>query len=151
MPNRQPHVAPVLAVLAAVCVGLPHESRAQARPLERAEYQVKAGVISARSGVMEVVGRGTVDGHDADHAVLGIQGAVGPAKVTDRFESWIDAAAWADQRNVVSRRFVQDQHGLTKRRQRAYGRCRGSSARAARRSSTSATISTTRSCRCGGR
>jgi hypothetical protein len=107
-------------MLAALCVGLPHAGDAQARPLERAEYQVKVGVVSAGTGVMEVVGRETVDGHDTYHAVLSIQGGIGFAKVDDRFESWIDAAAWADQRNVFSRRFVQDQHELTKRRQRAY-------------------------------
>jgi hypothetical protein len=70
--------------------------------------------------VMEVVGRETVDGHDTYHAVLRIEGGVGPAKVEDRFESWIDASAWHDQRNVFSRRFVQDQRELGKVRQRTY-------------------------------
>lgn len=95
-------------------------ARAQPRPLERAEYQVKVGAISAGTGVMEVVGREVVDGHDTYHAVLRIRGGVGPARVDDRFESWGDAAAWDDKRNVFSRRFVQDQRELGKRRQRRY-------------------------------
>ena len=69
---------------------------------------------------MEVLGREMVDGHDSYHAVLRIEGGVGPAKVYDRFESWIDAAAWNDRRHVVSRRFVQDQRELGKLRQRTY-------------------------------
>jgi hypothetical protein len=99
---------------------LPRAGNAQARPFERAEYQVKVGVVSAGTGVMEVVGRETVDGHDTYHAVLRIEGGVGPAKVDDRFESWGDAAAWNDGRHVFSRRFVQDQNELGKRRQRVY-------------------------------
>jgi hypothetical protein len=93
---------------------------AQSAPLEHAEYQVKVGIVSAGSGVMEVVGHESVDGHDTYHAVLRIQGGVGPAKVDDRFESWEDAAAWNDRRSVVSRRFVQQQLERGKRRERRY-------------------------------
>jgi hypothetical protein len=91
-----------------------------AAPLELAEYQVKLGAISAGSGAMEVLGRDTIAGHETYHAVLRIQGGVGPAKVDDRFESWADARAWRDQRNVFSRRFVQNQTELGRRRQRVY-------------------------------
>ncbi|HKH91090.1 MAG TPA: DUF3108 domain-containing protein [Gemmatimonadaceae bacterium] len=112
--------AVLLAAASALSVGIPSIGGAQKAPLERAEYQLKVGVISAGSGVMEVLGREVVDGHDTYHAVLSIEGGVGPAKVEDRFESWGDAAAWNDQRNVFSRRFVQDQRELGKRRQRTY-------------------------------
>src|SRR5829696_9958396 len=107
-----------LAAASAVIVGIPSIGGAQTATLERAEYQVKVGVLTAGSGVMEVLGREVVDGHDTYHAVLSIEGGVGPAKVEDRFETWGDAAAWNDQRNVFSRRFVQDQRELGKRRQR---------------------------------
>src|SRR5688572_17358139 len=106
--------------LAAIALCAPLAAGAQTRALERAEYQVKVGPLNAGTGVMEVLGREVIDGHDTYHAVLRIEGGVGPAKVEDRFESWVDAAAWNDQRNVFSRRFVQDQRELGKRRQRTY-------------------------------
>jgi hypothetical protein len=93
---------------------------AQVPPMERAEYQVSVGPIDAGTGVMELVGREVVDGHDTYHAVLRIQGGVGPARIDDRFESWIDAASWSDRSNLFSRRFVQDQRELGNRRQRDY-------------------------------
>ncbi len=106
--------------LVAVALAAPLCARAQTRPFERAEYEVKLGPLSAGTGVMEVVGREPVDGHDTYHAVLRIEGGVGPAMVADRFESWIDAGAWNDQRKVLSRKFVQDQRELGNRRQRTY-------------------------------
>lgn len=109
-----------LATLSVVLFGLPRILDAQSAPLERAEYQVKVGPLTAGTGVMELVGREVVDGHDTYHAVLRIEGGVGPARIDDRFEAWGDAAAWKDQRNVFSRRFVQDQRELGNRRQRTY-------------------------------
>jgi len=108
------------AAFVALVLGAPLAARAQGRPLERAEYDVKVGPFGAGAGVMEVLGRETVDGHDTYRAVLRIEGGVGPAMVADRFESWIDAAAWNDRRKVFSRRFVQDQRELGKLRQRTY-------------------------------
>lgn len=108
------------AAFVAIALAAPLSGRAQTRPLERAEYEVKLGPLSAGTGVMELLGREKVDGHDTYHAVLRIEGGVGPAMVEDRFASWIDAAAWNDQRKVVSRRFVQDQRELGNRRQRTY-------------------------------
>ena len=112
----------LVANTAFVAIALAHPlvARAQARALERAEYEVKVGPFGAGTGVMEVVGREKVDGHDTYHVVLSIEGGVGPAKVEDRFESWVDAASWNSQRNVFSRRFVQDQRELGKLRQRTY-------------------------------
>ena len=118
-----PLLGPLTArvALVAIGVGLPLGSaHAQSRALERAEYQVKLGPLDAGTGVMEVLGREMVDGHDTYHAVLRIEGGVGPARVEDRFEAWVDVAAWNDQRSVFSRRFVQDQRELGKRRQRTY-------------------------------
>lgn len=114
------HARPAFVTVLAVILALPCTGSSQPRPVERAEYQVKVGILSAGTGVMEVVGREMIDGHDTYHAVLRIEGGVGPASVNDRFESWGDAAAWNDRRNVFSRRFVQDQSELGKRRQRVY-------------------------------
>ena len=109
----------LLTATLALVLAPPGAARAQERPIERAEYQVKVGALSAGSGTMEV-GRTTLAGRDVYHAVLRIRGGLGPAKVDDRFESWGDAAAWEDGRNVFSRRFAQDQRELGKRRQRTY-------------------------------
>jgi hypothetical protein len=92
----------------------------QQTPLERAEYQVKLGTLDAGSGEMTVVGHDTVDGHDSYHAVLHIEGGLGPLRIDDRFESWIDAASWNDRPRLFSRRFVQDQRELGNHRQRTY-------------------------------
>jgi hypothetical protein len=97
--------------------GVVHEQQV---PLERAEYQVKLGSLDAGTGEMTVVGRDTVDAHDTYHAVLHIEGGLGPLRIEDRFESWIDAASWNDRPRLFSRRFVQDQRELGNRRQRRY-------------------------------
>jgi uncharacterized protein DUF3108 len=111
----------LFALAAAVVRVLPQQGApAPARPIERAEYQVKVGVISAGKGVIEVVGKDTVNGYPTYHVVLSIEGGVGPARVNDRFESWGDAASWDDHRNVFARRFIQDQRELGNRRQRRY-------------------------------
>jgi len=93
---------------------------AQPAPEERAEYQVQLGPVDAGTGVMELVGRDTVDDHETYHAVLRIEGGIGPARIDDRFESWLDAASWKERSNLFSRRFVQDQRELGRRRQRDY-------------------------------
>jgi hypothetical protein len=62
----------------------------------------------------------TVDGHDAYHVALRIEGGLGPLRIDDRFESWIDAASWNEKSNLFSRRFLQDQRELGNRRQRDY-------------------------------
>jgi hypothetical protein len=98
----------------ATCLALPTILVAQQPPLERAEYQVTLGAIDAGTGSMEI------DGHDTYHAVLRIEGGLGPLRVDDRFESWMDAASWSDRPNLFSRRFVQDQRELGNRRQRSY-------------------------------
>ena len=108
------------SLVAALCVVLPGVAGGQQASPERAEYQVKLGALVAGTGAMEVVGRETVGGHDTYHLVLHIEGGLGPLRIDDRFESWVDAKSWNDRPNLFSRRFVQDQRELGKRRQRTY-------------------------------
>jgi hypothetical protein len=108
------------AAAMAMCVAPAGTLEAQQPSLERAEYQVKLGSVDAGTGVMELVGREVVDGHDTYHAVLRIEGGIGPARIDDRFESWLDAASWSNRPNLFTRRFVQDQRELGNRRQRTY-------------------------------
>jgi len=89
-------------------------------PLERAEYQVKLGALDAGTGEMTIVGHDTVGSHDTYHIVLHIEGGLGPLRIDDRFESWVDAASWSDRPQLFSRKFVQDQRELGNRRQRTY-------------------------------
>ena len=103
-----------------LCLALPTVARGQQPSAERAEYQVKVGSLDAGTGVMEITGREVVDGHDTYHAVLRIEGGLGPLRIDDRFESWVDAASWSDRPNLFSRKFVQDQRELGNRRQRTY-------------------------------
>jgi hypothetical protein len=81
---------------------------------ERADYQVKLGVVSVGSGSVEVVGVETVQGVPTFHARMRVSGGLGPARVNDLYESWIDTEG------LFSRRFVQDIHEVRYRRQRSY-------------------------------
>lgn len=81
---------------------------------ERAEYQVRLGALSVGSGAMEVLGVSQVNGRQAFHARLRISGGLPLARVNDVFESWIDVDG------LFSRRFKQDQHELTFKRNRTY-------------------------------
>jgi len=104
----------------AVSLALSSIVGAQQPSLERADYQVKLGAMDAGTGVMEVLGREVVDGHGTYHVVLRIEGGLGPLRIDDRFESWVDSASWMDRPTLFSRRFVQDQNELGNRRQRRY-------------------------------
>jgi hypothetical protein len=108
------------SVAFALCLALPIVVSGQQSPLERAEYRVTLGALDAGTGVMEVLGREDVDGHETYHVALRIEGGLGPLRIDDRFESWVDAASWNDRPNLFSRRFVQDQRELGNRRQRRY-------------------------------
>jgi hypothetical protein len=81
---------------------------------ERAEYQVKLGLVSVGSGSVEILGTETVAGSPTFHARMRVSGGLGPARVDDRYESWIDT------QGVFSRRFIQDVHEVRYRRQRSY-------------------------------
>ena len=104
-----------LAVVAAsTATAQPPAARLPFGAGERAEYQVKLGVVSVGSGSVEVVGIETVQGAPTYHARMRVNGGLGPARVNDTYESWIDTEG------VFSRRFVQDIHEVTYRRQRSY-------------------------------
>lgn len=81
---------------------------------ERATYDLRLGGRSVGSGSLEVLGEERVDGHATMHTTLQVSGGVLFAKVNDRFDSWIDPE------HLFSRRFVQDQQELTRRRYREY-------------------------------
>ena len=81
---------------------------------ERAEYQVKLGAVSVGSGFIEVVGMADVGGESTYHTRMRVSGGVGPARVDDRYESWIDPDG------LFSRRFRQDVHEVRYRRNRQY-------------------------------
>src|SRR3954468_17526695 len=108
------------SVALALCLALPIVAGGQPQPLERAEYRVTLGALDAGTGAMEVLGREVVDGHGTYHVVLRIEGGLGPLRIDDRFESWVDSASWIDRPTLFSRRFVQDQNELGNRRQRRY-------------------------------
>ena len=90
------------------------------RIIESADYEVKLGFLSVGRGSLNVFAYDTVDGHSTYHATLAITGGFGPAKVRDRFESWGDAASWRTTRDVFSRRFLQNVHEVTYRKNRTY-------------------------------
>ncbi|MFL5539388.1 MAG: DUF3108 domain-containing protein [Longimicrobiaceae bacterium] len=108
----------VLLAVAGVSVTTAARTQASARlPFasgERAEYQVKVGIVSVGSGAVEVLGIENVGGVPTFHARMRVSGGMGPARVNDRYESWIDVDG------LFSRRFVQDVHEVTYRRSRAY-------------------------------
>ncbi|HYJ79940.1 MAG TPA: DUF3108 domain-containing protein [Longimicrobiaceae bacterium] len=81
---------------------------------ERADYQVKLGGISVGSGYLEVAGLETVGGEQTYHARMRISGGLGPARVDDRYESWIDTDG------LFSRRFRQNIREVRYRRDRTY-------------------------------
>ena len=107
-------------VLAGVGVAVTTAASTQARARlpfgsgERAEYQVKLGLVSVGSGAVEVLGVENVGGAPTFHARMRVSGGMGPARVNDRYESWIDVGG------LFSRRFVQDIHEVRYRRSRAY-------------------------------
>ena len=82
---------------------------------ERADYQVKLGGISVGSGYLEVApGLEVVGGEQTYHARMRVSGGLGPARVDDRYESWIDTDG------LFSRRFRQNIHEVRYRRNRTY-------------------------------
>jgi Protein of unknown function (DUF3108) len=90
------------------------------RVVEHAEFEVKLGFVPVGTGQLTVFAYDTVDGHSTFHSILSITGGLGPAKVRDRFESWGDATSWRNNHDVFSRRFVQDIHEVTYRRNTSY-------------------------------
>jgi hypothetical protein len=83
-------------------------------PGERASYELRLGGRSVGTGSLEVLGAEQVAGHNTLRTRLQVSGGVLFARVDDRFESWIDPD------RLFSRRFIQDQKELTKKRYREY-------------------------------
>ncbi|HYH81223.1 MAG TPA: DUF3108 domain-containing protein [Longimicrobium sp.] len=81
---------------------------------ERADYQVKIGVLSVGSGFVEIAGTETIAGAQTLHARMQVSGGLGLARVNDRYESWIDP------NGLFSRRFIQNIHEVRYRRNRTY-------------------------------
>jgi hypothetical protein len=81
---------------------------------ERASYELRLGGHGVGTGSLEVLGAEQVGGYNTLHARLQVSGGVLFAKVDDKFDSWIDPDG------LFSRRFVQDQKELTKKRYREY-------------------------------
>ena len=92
-------------------------SAARAHPFsagEKIEFQVKLGGVGVGSGSLEVAGMETVGGHSTYHTIMRINGGLGPARVNDRYDSWIDSDG------LFSRRFKQDIHEVRYKRNRTY-------------------------------
>lgn len=83
-------------------------------PGERAEYQVKLGILSAGSAVMEVTGVEPLRGFPSYHVSWSVEGGIPFARVNDRYQSWMDIT------NLASRRFLQNLHQVRYRSERHY-------------------------------
>lgn len=81
---------------------------------ERASYELRLAGRGVGTGSLEVLGSEQVAGYNTLHTRLQVSGGVLFARVDDRFDSWIDP------QGLFSRRFVQDQRELTKKRHREY-------------------------------
>jgi len=116
--NRWASAAAVLGGVALLAGAAPLQDGGRARlPFavgERADYQVKIGVVSVGSGFVEVAGHETVGGAQTMHTRMQVSGSLGIARVDDRYESWIDT------RGMFSRRFTQNIHEVRYRRNRSY-------------------------------
>lgn len=116
--NRFASAAAVLAGMVMLEGAAPLQDGARARlPFsagERADYQVKVGVVSVGSGFVEIAGVETIAGAQTFHARMQVSGGMGPARVNDRYESWIDT------QGLFSRRFIQNIQEVRYRRNRTY-------------------------------
>ncbi|MDB4914539.1 MAG: hypothetical protein JWM95_2183 [Gemmatimonadetes bacterium] len=85
---------------------------------ERAEYDVKYGIIHAGNGSLSVVGIDTVRGRGAYHFRLTLSAGVNllfyKYSIRDTMQSWVDTATFQ------SLRFTQDQHDRNKTRIKRY-------------------------------
>jgi hypothetical protein len=81
---------------------------------ERALYELRLAGREVGRGSLEVLGEEEVGGHTTLHTTMQLSGGVLLARVNDRFDSWIDPE------HLFSRRFVQDQKELFRKRYRAY-------------------------------
>jgi hypothetical protein len=66
---------------------------------ERAEYNLKYGIIPAGSGLTEVVAIDSIRGRETWHTSFRVTGGVPGYRVRDRFESWMDVETLASLRH----------------------------------------------------
>ena len=59
-------------------------------PGEHLEYKVKVGIFNAGEGYMSVLGVDEHEGNPVYRVNLGIKGGVGPARVNDMYQTWLD-------------------------------------------------------------
>ena len=83
-------------------------------PGEQAIYQVKFGIVSVGEGRLTVSGVDTVRGHPSYRLEMGIAGGLGPLKVNDLYQSWLDVSS------LTSRRFIRDIHEISYKRRREW-------------------------------
>lgn len=89
-------------------------ARAPFGPGELLSYNVKIGWFNAGEGHMSIPAVDTVRGNDAYHINMTIRGGLGPARVNDVYDSWLDI------RTLQSWRFVQNIHEVNYKSFRHY-------------------------------
>ena len=83
-------------------------------PGEQALYQVKFGIVNVGEGRLTVAGLDTVRGRSTYRLEMGILGGLGPLKVDDTYQSWLDVST------LASRRFVRDVHEINYKSRREW-------------------------------
>jgi len=86
---------------ASVHVAVPEQQR-KAVPFnvgERAEYNLKYGIIHAGTAVVEVLPFDTVRGKTTWHTVFRLRGGIIGYRINDRFDSWMDVYTLASLRH----------------------------------------------------
>ena len=84
----------------------PFAARVPFGPGEHLVYRVKVGIFTAGYGYMSVLGTEDVRDHPSYRVEMGIQGGLGPLKVHDTYQSWVDVST------LQSWRFIQDIHDI---------------------------------------
>ncbi|HEU4884147.1 MAG TPA: DUF3108 domain-containing protein [Longimicrobium sp.] len=106
-----------LALAVAAVVMTAGAARAQRLPFapgEHAVYQVRLGSVPVGTGTLSVTGREVVQGEQTYHTVMTLSGRALLYTLNDRYESWLDTDG------LFSRRFHQDLHEGSYRRNRTY-------------------------------
>ena len=80
----------------------PFAARVPFGPGEHLVYRVKVGILPAGYGYMSVLGTEDVRDNPSYRVEMGIQGGLGPLKVHDTYQSWVDVST------LQSWRFIQD-------------------------------------------
>jgi len=84
----------------------PFAARAPFGPGEHLVYKMKVGIFSVGYGYMSVLGTEDVRDNPSYRVEMGVQGGLGPLKVDDTYQSWVDVSTFQ------SWRFIQDIHDV---------------------------------------